>query len=221
MNKKRVAAGIGIAAVAAAVFTPIALLSGGIKGDATPMLCWGNVQIDAMNAPIGTIVDIYIGDDANRSGTYTTTVAGQYGAVVVQGDNSKYGQPLRFTVNGKEAVILAVNDPVFGLKNQVVNIALSTAPKSKTWVINAAGCVPRHLPDVFMGAVVLDELDNVPPEIQGIYCFNDNWGQPELGKWLFWAFGAPACTLQSLGGGHTFDYVVCSTGACEWEIPLD
>jgi hypothetical protein len=210
-------AGIGIAA---AIFTPIALLNGGIKGDATPMLVWGNVQIDAVNAPAGTIVDIYIGDDVNRSGTFVTRVAGQYGAVVVMGDNSKYGQPLRFTINGKDAFVVG-GEAYFGLKNQTAHIALSTAPASKTWVFNAPACVPRHLPDSFVGAVVLDELSDVPVEIQGVYCFKDNWQEPEKGEWIFWAFGAPACTLKTLGGGHSFDYFVCSTGACEWEISLD
>jgi hypothetical protein len=49
--------------------------------------------------------------------------------------------------------------------------------------------------------------------VQGVYWWNDD-------KWLFWAPGAPGCTLSILGGGHTFDYLVCVTGPSVWEIPL-
>ena len=31
-----------------------------VIGDQTPMLCWGTVKVDGVNAPIGTLVDIYI-----------------------------------------------------------------------------------------------------------------------------------------------------------------
>ena len=60
-------------------------------GDQTPMLCWGTVKVDGANAPIGTLVDIYIGDNIAPSGSTMITTAGQYGAVVVQGDDSQYG----------------------------------------------------------------------------------------------------------------------------------
>ncbi len=79
----------------------------------------------------------------------------------------------------------------------------------------SAGFFPRHLPDSYTGTVVLADLDlgTIPDEVQGVYWWNGD-------EWLFWAPGAPGCTLPALGGGHTYDYMVAVTGGCEWEIPL-
>jgi hypothetical protein len=75
--------------------------------------------------------------------------------------------------------------------------------------------LPKHLPDSYYGQVVLDELVDVPAEIQGVYWFDNT-----AGAWKFWAPGAPGCTLMILGGGHTYDYMVAVSSPCEWDIPL-
>ena len=192
--------------------------------DQTPMLCWGTVKIDGVNAPIGTLVDIYIGD--NKSGATTVTTAGQYGAVVVQGDTSQYGQELIYKVNGIQASKLGPDEGVFGLQNQVVNLAISTSVPEKTWSFWGPSYVPRHLPDAFYGEVILADLEDIPEEVQAIYYFEDNWEHPELGKWLFWAppyegIPVPGTTLDRLRGGTFADYSVSVTGECEWVIPLE
>ena len=56
-------------------------------------------------------------------------------------------------------------------------------------------------------------LADVPDEVQGVYWWDGD-------EWLFWAPGVPGTTLATLGGGHTFDYMVAVTAACEWTIPL-
>jgi len=187
-------------------------------GGVTPMLCWGEVYIDGSFAPIGTEVDVFIGDSSTPSGTYTTTTTGQYGAFVVTGDESLYGQPLVFQINGRAADKIGGDEGLFGLENQIVNIA-TAIQTSKVWEFNAPGYVPRHLPDAFMGSVDLSEVEP-PPEVQGVYKFQDDWVNPELGKWLFWGPGAPGTTLSELRGGLFADYTVAVTGACEWEIEL-
>ena len=103
---------------------------------------------------------------------------------------------------------------------QTVPITLTIYPASTitdTWTFDAAGCVPKHLPDSYTGQVVLANLglDTIPDEVQGVY-----WYDCVGNTWRFWAPGAPGTTLATLGGGHTYDYLVCVTGGCEWEIPL-
>lgn len=95
----------------------------------------------------------------------------------------------------------------------IFTLGLSTpSPPLKYWSFYAPGCLPRHLPDSFGGTIPVATLDP-PPEIQGVYKFDD-----ELGRWLFWAPEAPGCTLDYLVGGWFADYMVCTVGPCDWGI---
>jgi hypothetical protein len=87
----------------------------------------------------------------------------------------------------------------------------------RTWPFCTAGFFPKHMPDSFTSEVVLGDLNptTVPPEVQGVY-----WYDCSNSGWKFWAPGAPGTTLTTLGGGHTYAYMVSVTGGCEWEIPL-
>ena len=84
---------------------------------------------------------------------------------------------------------------------------------TQAWVFSSAGFFPKHLSDSYIGDVLLTDLLDVPSEVQGIYTWDGN-------DWLFWAPGAPGCTLTTIGGGHTYDYLVSTTGPCEWEMLL-
>ena len=190
-----------------------------IGGDVTPMLCWGSVHIEGGQAPRGTVVEIYIG--TSLGGSYVVTTPGSYGSVVVSGDSDSYGETLIYRVNDVTATKLGPDPGVFGLENQVVNLEVSAIPETKVWRFFAPGYVPRHLPDVYHGEVILENLTGIPQEIQGIYKFEDNWQHPELGEWLFWAYGAPGTTLEILEGGRYADYAISVTGPCEWEITLE
>jgi hypothetical protein len=90
-----------------------------------------------------------------------------------------------------------------------------TITPTHIWIFQAAGCFPKHLPDTYTGQITLTDIEllTIPDEVQGVYWWNGN-------EWLFWAPSAPGCTLSMLGGGHTFDYLVCVTGPCDWNIPL-
>jgi len=81
------------------------------------------------------------------------------------------------------------------------------------WTFSTTGFFPKHLPDSFLSSVQLGSLTDVPSQVQGVYYNN-------AGVWKFWAPGVPGTTLTTLGGGHTYDYMVAVTGDCEWEIPL-
>jgi len=206
-NRVTIGIAIGIA---------LALLVMGLRiatADVTPMLGWGDVVIDGENAPIGTQVEVYIGDDLTPSGSRDVTTAGRYGAIVVSGSDARYGDPLTYKVNGVIAQKLGPDPGVFGLENQVVDLAVATTTE-KTWSL-LMGCVPRHLPDVYHGSVDVSGLEDIPTDVQGVYKFDD-----ALGLWLFFAPGAPGCTLDILEGGRYADYMVCSTGICDWIIPL-
>ena len=91
----------------------------------------------------------------------------------------------------------------------------STPMPPHVWDFPIAGCFPNHLPDAYNGHVVPAEIDpgTIPQDVQGVYWWNSD-------EWLFWAPDAPGTNLATLGGGHTFDYLVCVTGPCEWQILL-
>ena len=82
-----------------------------------------------------------------------------------------------------------------------------------TWSFDSSGCFPKHLPDSFFGSAQLGSLSGVPSEVQGVYYNN-------FGTWKFWAPRAPGTTLATLVGGLSADYLVCVTGATDWDIPL-
>jgi len=88
---------------------------------------------------------------------------------------------------------------------------------TNTWQFCTAGFYPQHMPDSYTGEVVLGDLNptTIPPEVQGAY-----WYDCSTSTWKFWAPGVPGTTLTTLGGGHTYDYMVSVTGSCNWEIPL-
>jgi len=185
-----------------------------VESDVTPMLTWGTVTVDGIQAPAGTMVEVYIGD--TLGGSRAVTTPGQYGAVVVSGSDQLYGTPLVYKVDGVIAVKNGPDPGVFGLENQIVDLAVMSGPMVKVWEFGAPGFYPRHLPDAYFGEVVLADLEDVPWQIQGVYKFDD-----DLGVWLFWAPGAPGLTLAALQGGAWADYMVATVGACQWEIELN
>jgi hypothetical protein len=199
-----------VAALLVAVLPAQAVLA-----DSTPILCWGEVELDGAPAPVGTVINIYVGADTTASGSFMVTTVGQYGSIMVMADSSRYGEALTYKVNGFAATKLGPDPGVFGLANQAVNLEVVSGSVSTAWTFYVAGFQPRHLPDSYYGQVVLDNLVDVPAEVQGIYWFDDG-----AGVWKFWAPGAPGCTLMTLGGGHTYDYMLAVSGPCEWDIPL-
>ena len=192
-----------------------ALTAPAVLADSTPILCWGDIELDGSQAPVGTVINIYIGADTAASGSFMVTTAGQYGSIMIMADGSRYGEALTYKVNGFTATKLGPDPGVFGLANQEVDLEAVSGSVSTAWTFYVAGFLPKHLPDSYYGQVVLDNLVDVPAEIQGVYWFDD-----AAGVWKFWAPGAPGCTLFTLGGGHTYDYMLAVSGPCEWDIPL-
>ena len=186
-----------------------------VLADSTPILCWGEVELDGAPASVGTVINIYIGADTTASGSFMVTTAGQYGSIMVMADGSRYGEALTYKVNGFAATKLGPDPGVFGLANQAVDLEAVSGSVSTAWTFYVAGFLPKHLPDSYYGQVVLDDLVDIPAEIQGVYWFDD-----AAGVWKFWAPGAPGTTLATLGGGHTYDYMLAVSGPCEWDIPL-
>jgi len=129
----------------------------------------------------------------------------------------RYGETVvhHYTEPGFYDVILEVVDAedVSACYTEVDYIAVGEGSNGHTWTFSTSGFFPKHLPDSYLGSVVLSNLVDVPDTVQGVY-YND------FGTWKFWAPDAPGTTLATLGGGHTYDYVVAVTGDCEWNIPL-
>jgi len=193
----------------------------GVSALSTPMQTWGFAYLDSVPVPEGTVIDVYIGDDTTPSGTTNTTVLGTYGSIMIIGDSARYGEELRYTIDGYLTDKIGPDLGIFGLENQHVslhgytNIIPITPTPTHTWTFYGIDFEPKHLPDFFTGTVNLSTVDNMPIEIQGIYYFDDI-----TSTWLFWMQGAPGCTLDVLKGGLVADYMVSHYGACEWEIDL-
>jgi hypothetical protein len=87
------------------------------------MLTWGNVILDGTAAQIGTTVEVFIGADATPSGSRDVFAVGDYGGIVVSALDTRFGEDLTYMVNGILATKHGPDEGVFGLKNQVVNLA--------------------------------------------------------------------------------------------------
>ena len=105
-------------------------------------------------------------------------------------------------------IIMVVTIPL-GITN------IKASAETHTWAFCSSGFFPKHLSDSYYESVQLGDLTDVPSAVQGVY-----WYDCATLQWKFWAPGAPGCTLTTLDGGHTYDYMVSVTGACTWEVPL-
>ena len=120
-----------VVALVAAVYPALVLA----EEEETPILCWGIATIDGVAAEEGISVEIYLGDDITPVANTTVSThggvdpPGTYGAVIVKAGSSRYGDSLKYKVNGIVANKLGPDEGVFGQKNQVVNLeALSGSP---------------------------------------------------------------------------------------------
>jgi hypothetical protein len=121
--------GLPVSLLLVAVLLVAAITAPAVLATSTPMLTWGTVTLDGSAAPVGTIVDVYIGADTAASGSFTVATAGQYGSIQVWADDTRYGEALTFEVGGFLATKQGPDDGVFGLANQVVNLAAVSGPQ--------------------------------------------------------------------------------------------
>ena len=83
----------------------------------------GTVTSNAVAAPIGTVIDVYV--DGDLQDTTTTTAVGWY-EVVVFGTAADVGQPVTFTVNGLTAVTTPATPLFASYQPQTVGLAVTT-----------------------------------------------------------------------------------------------
>ena len=188
-----------------------------------PHQFYGDVTIDGEAAPLGTLVSVKV--NGIESGSVTIWEEGKYGwgrpgppdydyqaNLLVQGYHVSNGDLIAFYINNVEADQTAIFQTDIKTK---LDLTVALVPPIHTWSLCAPGFFPKHLPDSYYGQIVLADLVDVSSEVQGVYWYNCN-----AMEWKFWAPGAPGCTLETLGGGHTYDYMVSVTGHCDWDIPL-
>jgi uncharacterized Zn-binding protein involved in type VI secretion len=94
---------------------------------AHPIACYGNVTLDEDPAPIGTVVNIYLGADLVASGvTEEITPRHRYDYVLGTDfiDEDRYSEEFRYTVgdDGFPAIPLGPDPGVFGDSNQWVDL---------------------------------------------------------------------------------------------------
>ena len=94
----------------------------GVSALSTPMQTWGFAYLDSVPVPEGTVIDVYIGNDTTPSGTINTTVLGSYGSMMVTGDSARYGEELRYTIDGYLTDKIGPDLGIFGLENQHVSL---------------------------------------------------------------------------------------------------
>ena len=141
------------------------------------------------------------------------------GTAPIEGVAKNGGETLThtYTISGAFDVTLQVWDAE-GTTASVIEVDYITVNENTNihiWNFSTDGFFPKHLLDAYTGQVVLANLADVPPEVQGVYWWDDN-----TLEWRFWAPGAPGTMLATLGGGHSYDYMVSVSGPCAWDIPL-
>ena len=86
-----------------------------------PIAIYGDVDLDAADAPVGTVINIYL--DGVFKATTTVTTAGEYGPVQIWANNpADHGKVFTFTVDGFPATSTPAA-PEFGWENQEVDLA--------------------------------------------------------------------------------------------------
>jgi len=144
MSRTRIGSVLVLLAI---VLLLIAALPTAVLAESTPMLAWGTVTLNGGQAPWGTKVDIYVGADTTPSGSGTVTVPGQYGAIQVWADSSRYGETLTYKVNGFVANKLGPGTGIFGLNNQVVNLAAISGTSPTPTLTPIPTLPPSNAPD--------------------------------------------------------------------------
>lgn len=144
--------------------------------------------------------------DFNSDGIIDTTLAGTESEVMAD-VTWAYDEPGVYTVS----LWMIDTTPTSRYEERSNYITVGV----KTWTFLAAGFFPKHLPDVYTGQIVLADLDpaDIPAQVQGVW-----WYDGLARSWDFWVPSVGG-ELATLGGGHTYDYLVLVTGECEWEIP--
>ena len=188
---------------------------------AFPHQFYGDITIGGEAAPLGTLISTRV--SGIESGSVTTWELGKYGwgrplapeyayqaNLLVQGVHIGNGDLIEFYINNYKADQTAIFQTD-------VKTRLDLTMTTHTWSLCVPGFFPKHLPDSYTGQVILADLDlgTIPSAMQGVY-----WFDCTAMEWKFWAPGAPGTTLTTLGGGHTYDYMVSVTDACEWDILL-
>ena len=115
-----------------------------LAGQITPQQCWGTVTLDGVPAPLDTTIEIFVGEDANPSGSGGMYEVGGYGTVIVNADSDRYGEPLTYKVNGFVATKQGPDDGIFGLQSQIVNLAAVSGPQPPTVTTAAASGVTHN-----------------------------------------------------------------------------
>ncbi len=98
-----------------------------------PIVVYGDVDLDAEDAPVGTEIEIYL--DGVLEETTTVTTAGEYGPVQIwANDPADHGKVFTFTVDGFPATSVPAA-PEFGWENQDVDLA---AVSGETYTLTVA-----------------------------------------------------------------------------------
>jgi hypothetical protein len=101
----------------------------------------GDVTIDGAPAPVGRVIDAYVGAELVRRATTTVTTAGVYSILIV-GSPGDVGVGLRFKVDGLDATETPA--AVFQLAPQEVDLAAVTGPIPPTVTTSAATSITNN-----------------------------------------------------------------------------
>ena len=216
---------IGIITIVVLIYILVSLTPAQAQPTAFPHQSYGGVTIGGVAAPLETLISTKV--NGIDSGSVTTWEQGKYGwgragfpdynyqtNLLVQGEHISTGDLIEFYINGFKATQTATFQSD---EKTRLDLVVASAPPTHTWNFCAQSCFPNHLPDSYYGQVVLADLllCTIPDEVIGVFWYDCN-----ALEWKFWSPGIGGCNLEYLEGGHTFDYFVCVSGPCDWDIPL-
>ncbi len=175
----------------------------------------GTVTIDSVAAPIGTVVDAYVGTEATPRDTATTTTAGWYEVALI-GTSEDVGKPVTFMVDG----FVATSSPATPLyaKYSPQTVGLAVNRDEITWNfplgnMNLIAPHPTHgRPFLTLAVDPADITVSAGAELWGIY-----YPDETTGVWLYYVPGFTDNTLTQLEPDEF--YLVAVSDTCTLTLP--
>lgn len=165
----------------------VAAISTPVLAFAHPCPCYGTVTLDGDPAPVGTVIEIFIGQDGTPSDTYLVEKEGEY-LTDVWADSDRDDEELRYTVGG----FPALQKGVFGNEGQEIDLTATTGPQPPQVTTNDANPI-GHNSATLNGYVDIGEYSPVI-----VYFEYDGLKTPEMSRVADGAFSYPVTGLNPL-----------------------
>ncbi len=173
----------------------------------------GTVTVDAVAAPVDTVIDVYV--DGDLQATTTTTAVGWY-EVVVFGTAADVGKPVTFMVDGFVDTSSPATPLYAKYSQQTVGLAVNTDEIAWNFPLGNMNLIAPHptheRPFLTLAVDPADITVSAGAELWGIY-----YPDETTGVWLYYVPGFTDNTLTQLEPYEFYLVVVSDT--CTLTLP--